>query len=184
MQDNQFSKKEERVRRAERKRFVKRISQIAVGILVVGSLGALIWYSNSRATVPEGEIVSRKGVHWHPELKIFTKGEEMEISANIGIGMQYEGYPRYDSMMGMTDMHTHDDSGMLHWEVMKGPVTKEDVRLGTFFAVWGKKFDGSCIFDKCNGPEGMVKMLVNGEPNTEFQNYLVKDKDKIEIRYE
>lgn len=184
MQDNQFNRKEERARSAERKRFVKRISQIAVGILVVGGLGTLIWYSSSRATVPEGEIVSRKGAHWHPELKILIKGEEVKIPANIGIGMQYAGYPRFDPMMGMTDMHTHDDSGTLHWEVMKGPVTKEDVRLGTFFAVWGKKFDSSCIFDKCNGPEGAVKMFVNGKPNTEFQNYLVKDKDKIEIRYE
>ena len=52
--------------------------------------------------------------------------------------MQYAGYPRFDPMMGMTDMHTHDDSGTLHWEIMKGPVTKEDVRIGSFFRVWEK----------------------------------------------
>jgi len=84
----------------------------------------------------------------------------------------------------MTDMHTHDDSGTLHWEVMKGPVTKEDVRIGSFFAIWGKKFDSSCILESCNGSEGAVKMFVNGESNTEFQDYLVKDGDKIEIWYE
>ncbi len=84
----------------------------------------------------------------------------------------------------MTDMHTHDTSGMLHWEVMQGPVKKEEVRLSTFFAVWGKKFDKDCIFEFCNGTEGKVKMFVNGKENTEFQNYLVNDKDKIEIRYE
>ncbi len=172
------------MRHAERKRLIKRVSQITIGVLVLGGLGALIWYSGSRAPVPEGEIVSHGGIHWHPELKIVIKGEEIKIPANIGIGIQYAGYPRYDPMMRMTDMHTHDDSGTLHWEVMKGPVTKEDVRIGSFFAIWGKKFDSSCIFENCNGSEGAVKMFVNGKINTEFQNYLVKDGDKIEIRYE
>ncbi|TSC98160.1 MAG: hypothetical protein Greene101447_123 [Parcubacteria group bacterium Greene1014_47] len=158
--------------------------QIAMGVLVLGGLGALIWYSGTRTTVPQDEIISRTGIHWHPELKTVVKGEETKIPANIGIGMQYAGYPRYDPMMRMTDIHTHDDSGTLHWEVMSGPVKKEDVRLGSFFAIWGKKFDGSCILEHCNGSEGAVKMFVNGEPNTEFQNYLVKDGDQIEIRYE
>lgn len=154
------------------------------GVLILGGLGAFIWYSGSRASVPESETISRKGIHWHPELKIVIKDEAIAIPANIGIGMQYAGYPQYDLMMRMTDVHTHDVSGTLHWEVMEGPVKKEDVRLGNFFAIWGKKFDGSCILESCNGPEGTATMFVNGQPNTEFQKYLVKDKDKIEIRYE
>ena len=119
-----------------------------------------------------------------PEISIIIKGEKQIITAGIGIGMQYAGYPLYDPMMMMTDMHTHDDSGTLHWEIMEGPVKKEDVRLGNFFAIWGKKFDENCIFESCNGPEGTMTMLVNGQPSTEFKNYLVNDKDKIEIRYE
>ena len=117
-------------------------------------------------------------------MKIIIKGEAIIIPANIGIGMQYAGYPLYDPMMMMTDMHTHDDSGTLHWEVMEGPVKKEDIRLANFFAIWGKKFDENCIFESCNGSEGTMTMLVNGKENTEFQIYLVNDKDKIEIRYE
>ncbi len=151
--------------------------------------GAILWVESDKTEQIQtlersGDLVSKTGIHWHPELKIVVKGEETKIPANIGIGMQYAGYPRYDPMMRMTDMHTHDDSGTLHWEVMEGPVTKEDVRIGSFFAIWGKKFDGSCILENCNGSEGTVKMFVNGELNTEFQNYLVKDGDKIEIRYE
>ncbi len=42
--------------------------------------------------IPESEIVSRKGIHWHPELKIIIKGEAITIPSNIGVGMQYAGY--------------------------------------------------------------------------------------------
>ncbi len=166
------------------------ISIIAV-IAVIG--GLLYWNkmwseSSKNAQVRElensGDMISSKGIHWHPELKIIIRGEAITIPANIGIGMQYAGRPLYDPMMSMTNMHTHDDSGTLHWEVMQGPVKKDDVRLANFFAIWGKKFDGNCIFESCNGSEGTVKMLVNGKENTEFENYLVNDKDKIEIRYE
>ena len=172
------------MQRAGGKHSMKRVSQIFAGTLILGGIGALIWYSGSRASVPESEIISRKGIHWHPELKIIIKGEATTIPANIGIGMQYAGYPLYDPVMMMTNMHTHDDSGTLHWEVMKGPVNKDDVLLANFFAIWGKKFDENCILESCDGTEGTVKMFVNGQPSAEFQNYLVKDKDKIEIRYE
>lgn len=87
-------------------------------------------------------------------------------------------------MMDMTDFHTHDTSGELHWEVMSGPVTKEHVQLKAFFEVWGKTFNGAQILDAKNGSDGTVKMFVNGQPNTQFENYQIKDGDKIEVRYE
>ncbi len=167
----------------------KSVIIIIIGVLV----GAFILTRNKNsdeqisqtATITEDKsVISEKGIHWHQELKIIIKGEVITIPANIGIGMQYAGYPLYDQMMMMTDMHTHDDSGTLHWEIMEGPVKKEDVRLANFFAIWGKKFDNNCIFEFCNGTEGKMTMLVNGKENTEFQNYLANDKDKIEIRYE
>ena len=87
-------------------------------------------------------------------------------------------------MMMMTDMHTHDDSGQLHWEIMKGPVTKDQVRLSNFFGIWGKTFTSSCIFTYCNGPQGHLTFKVNGKNNQDFENYLVKDNDKIEIIFQ
>lgn len=131
-----------------------------------------------------GDLISKTGIHWHPELTITIKGEKQTIPSNIGIGMQYAGYPQNDPMMMMTDMHTHDNSGQLHWEVMEGPVKKDDVKLSQFFAVWGKKFTSSCIFEYCNGPEGKLVFKVNGQDNQDFENYLVKDKDKIEIVFQ
>lgn len=130
------------------------------------------------------EIISMTGIHWHPELAIYIKGEKQTIPANTGIGMQYAEHPLYDSMMMMTNMHTHDNSGKIHWEVMEGPVKKYDVTLGNFFSVWGQKFNENCILEYCNGSEGSVKMFVNGQENTDFENYQIKDGDKIEIKYE
>ena len=54
-------------------------------------------------------------------------------------------------------------------------MTKDDVKLGNFFRIWGK--------DIRSFGDGMT-MTVNGEANTEFDNYQMRDKDKIELRYE
>ena len=63
-------------------------------------------------------------------------------------------------------------------------VKKDDIKLGKFFDIWGKTFNKACIFDKCSGSDGQVNMLVNGELNSEFENYTMKDGDKIEIIFE
>lgn len=164
------------------------LSTITVAVLLLLIGGS--WWSKSlreneiEETAADGDLVSETGIHWHPALTINIKGQKQILPANIGIGMQYAGYPQYDPMMMMTNMHTHDGSGIIHWEVMQGPVKREDVRLANFFAVWGKQFDENCISEYCNGPEGSVRMLVNGKENTEFENYPIRDADKIEIRYE
>lgn len=185
-QDNKQLDKQERQGLAFKKAKLRRTLKITlISVIAVAGIGGLAWYgSKNSGSVPEGDTISKEGIHWHPELTIYIKGQKQVIPANIGIGMQYAGYPRFDPMMGMTDMHTHDNSGTLHWEVMEGLVTKDDVRIGTFFRVWGKTFSKDCVFDYCNGPGGVVTMFVNGKENAEFENYLVKDGDKIEIRYE
>jgi len=65
-----------------------------------------------------------------------------------------------------------------------GLCLEDDLRLGRFFEIWGKRFNKNCIFDKCSGPEGQLKMFVNGELNYEFENYMMKDGDKIEIIFD
>lgn len=155
-----------------RKRFFKRFIKIIATILIVGgSIGGFIWYGATRPPIPEDDIISRSGIHWHPELSIVIKGQKQEISANVGLGAVHQTF------------HTHDTSGVLHLE-QQDLVTKKDILLGRFFKIWGKEFNRSCIFDSCNGSGGKVAMLVNGKENTEFENYLTKDQDKIEIRYE
>ncbi len=148
---------------AMQKRRIKHILNWAMGLaLVVIPIGGLIWYSATQPPIPESDIVSRNGLHWHPELAIYVKGVKQEIPANLGIGSVE------------MPLHTHDSTGVIHLE-MSGLVRKEDITLGQFFKIWGKDM----------GSFGTnMKMTVNGKENPDYKNYVMHDKDKIELRYD
>jgi hypothetical protein len=168
-------KRQEKLLRQKRVFRQRLLKKIAGGAILLLLLGGGIWgglrYVKHQPDVAEEEIISRNGLHWHPHLTITIKGEEQEIPANIGIGVIE------------APIHTHDATGTIHME-MTGLVTKDDTKLGKFFAIWGKQFNANCIFEFCNGADGKVKMFVNGTENTDFDQYPMKDGDKIEIRYE
>jgi len=176
-QSNTYEQKREQKLQEQEMLQKKKISRkltkkILTLILIVGPIsGLIIWYGTTRPETPESSIISKNGLHWHPELSIEIKGQKQKITANIGIGIRHES------------MHTHDSSGVIHLE-MQGLVRKNDTTLGRFFDIWGKQFNSNCIFEFCNGSDGKVKMNVNGQENAEFENYQMKDNDKIEIRYE
>lgn len=151
----------------QHKRFMKKVVLWSGVVVVIVLIGWLV----AQLLQPNPDLISRRGIHWHADLVITVKGQPVEIPTNIGLGAIH------------ADMHTHKVNDQIHLE-MQRPVRKEDTRLGKFFAIWGKQFNSSCILDSCNGPEDMVKMFVNGHENTEFENYLIQDKDRIEIRYE
>ncbi len=132
-----------------------------VGVVVL-VVGLFVWSRALQSADPD--IVSRNGLHWHPRLAIYAKGERIGIPANIGLGAVHQS------------IHTHEDAlqGVLHLE-FSGVVRKQDLRLGNFFRIWGKDFMEF-------GPS--VTMTVNGEENTERENYEMKDGDIIELRYE
>ena len=144
------------------KKTIQRIAWITFGVAVTAGL---VWIVASQPKTPEGDIISRNGFHWHPELAIYVKGEKQEIPANIGIGSVHQ------------PIHTHTDDnkqGVIHLE-FQGLARKQDVQLGQFFKNWGK--------DIRSFGENM-KMTVNGEESIKYENYVMQDKDKIELRYE
>lgn len=152
----------------------KVIGGIALATILILVGGIFLVTRGENTNVPEDQIVARKGIHWHPRLTILIKGEKEEIPADFGIGAAH------------LPIHTHatdNKEGVLHME-MSGLVTKDETKLNKWFKLWGKQFNVNCIFDKCNGSEGTVKMTVNGTENKEFENYLMRDGDRIEIRYE
>lgn len=120
---------------------------------------------NTKICVQHGGI----SMHIHPELSIYIKDAPQTIPANIGITPNCMG-----------PVHTHDESGTIHLEFP----TLVDVPLKEFFKAWGKKFNSTCIFDYCNGEKGKMKFYVNGKENKKLENYVMHDKDRIEIRYE
>ena len=164
-------KEKDRLRRQRQKKF-KNLFWVVVGVLVIG--GGILgggWFLATRPSLSASEIISTQGIHWHTELSITILDQKQDIPANIGIGIPEQ------------PIHTHEEDNTLHLE-FSGSVEKNDIRLGRFFEIWGKQFNQDCVFINCNGPEGKVKMLVNGEPNFEFENYIMNDGDKIEIIFE
>lgn len=144
------------------KKTIHRIAWITFGVAVTAGL---VWIVASQPKTPEGDIISRNGFHWHPELAIYVKGEKQEIPANIGIGSVHQ------------PIHTHTDDnkqGVIHLE-FQGLARKQDVELGQFFKNWGKDMQSFGT---------NMRMTVNGQENTELENYQMQDKDKIELRYE
>ncbi len=136
---------------------------IGIAVLALIFAGG-VWWSKSLQQGDTG-LIATKGIHWHTQLEIYVKGVKQDIPANVGIGATHQ------------PIHTHDEDaaqGAIHLE-FGGRVTKDDVKLGNFFRIWGK--------DIRSFGDGMT-MTVNGEANTEFDNYQMRDKDKIELRYE
>ncbi len=147
----------------------KIIGGIALATILI--IGAGVFLSTKQGALPESEVLSEKAIHWHPKLTIKINGKTQEIPKDIGIGAVHQ------------EIHTHDKDGVIHME-MSGPVTKEEAKLGNFFRIWGKTFSSNCIFDYCNGKEKKVIMLVNGKEHMDYENYIMNDSDKIEIKYE
>ncbi|OGI16136.1 MAG: hypothetical protein A3E38_00805 [Candidatus Moranbacteria bacterium RIFCSPHIGHO2_12_FULL_54_9] len=148
---------------ASRKQRLKKIIKRSAGaLLVAGSIGTLVWYVATLPPLQEDEIISRNGIHWHSQLTLYVKGVKQDIPKDIGIGSVHK------------PVHTHDADGVIHLE-FQGLVRRQDTTLGQFFKNWGKNPDDF-------GP--LTAMAVNGQENTEFMNYHMRDTDKIEIRFD
>jgi hypothetical protein len=165
-------RKQEEQKRKRRKQKIKKTLYIGLLVLMIGGgIFALGWFLLTRPSTPESKIISKQGIHWHADLTIRILGRYQVIPGNIGIGITE------------LPVHTHEADGVIHMEFF-GLVREDDIRLGRLFENWGKKFNRDCIFDKCNGPEGQLKMFVNQESNYQFENYIMRDRDKIEIIFE
>ena len=149
-----------------------RILKYTASLFVAGAaVGGFAFYIARAPTISENDIVSRSGIHWHPELKIVIRGVAQTIPADIGIGAVHN------------PIHTHDATGIVHLE-FSGLVRKSDAQLQKFLDVWNKPFADTCVLDVCAEENERVKFFVNGVENSERGNYAMKDGDKLEIRLE
>lgn len=147
-----------------------KIVGVIVGVSLVILVGAMIVMSSTsqktdQISSTEEEVVAGNGIHWHPRVEIYVKGEKVTLESDIG------------RRGGEQPIHTHEEDnleGVIHLEY-PGIVTKDDIKLGKFFKIWGKEF---------NFGGDKIVMKVNGSENTEYDNYEMHDGDVIEIRYE
>lgn len=168
----QQQKIESKERESQKRKVKKTVKTAVIVFVAAGAVFGGGWYLVSRVEpAQKSQLVSKYPIHWHPELKIKILEEYQEIPANIGIGIVHQ------------TLHTHESDGIIHIEPT-GRVYEDDIKLGRFFEIWGKTFNKNCIFEYCSGPDGQLKMFVNGEPNFDFENYIMRDRDEIEIIYE
>ena len=151
---------------AQQGRFLKKIITRSIFVsFFLALVGGVVWLIFTTPPVPQTELISEKGIHWHPKLTIYVKGVKQEIPKNIGLSAVH------------LPIHTHEEdsaTGVVHME-FGGVVQKRDTTLGDFFTNWGKDM-------RSFGTN--MKMTVNGIENTEYENYTMKDDDLIELRFE
>lgn len=94
-------------------------------------------------------------------------------------------------------LHTHIETNKVHWHALL-PVDKStrnitdysDLKLSSLFKELKISFTNEGIYDvkngnKCpNGKIGKLRVFVNGDEKEDYTNYIVKDKDKITIKFE
>ncbi|MSU73548.1 hypothetical protein EXS56_00205 [Candidatus Kaiserbacteria bacterium] len=134
---------------------------LIIGSVVIALLIGSTWLSGSLQE-SNPDILARNGLHWHPLLAIYVKGEKVEISQGIGLGAVHR------------PVHTHEDLPIIHLE-FSGIVRREDVTLGEFFKSWERDM-------RSFGTN--MQMTVNGKENTEYEKYVMHDGDNIELRYD
>lgn len=149
-----------------------------VGTLGIGALAGCLGTLNTGST----NSGSSESIHWHVTLSIEIDGEPHPIPTNVGIGSQYADSPFFHSGMQMTSIHTHDDNGTLHWEIAGRPLKDGEHLLGAFFDIWDKPFSANRLFEHSTD-DGTLTMLVNGNPNDQFDDYPVQHGDEIHIRF-
>lgn len=179
LKESKRREKEEQERLEEEKKRSKKTRKNLIKYSVIGLVVLLIFYFLFNIfSKPKVESYTKDAVHWHAGLNVFICGEKIDVPKEL---------PQGEHHLGLPLLHTHAD-GLIHIE---GKIwKKEDISLGAYMdaigvpfgndTIMGYKNDGMCNDGKAN----KVRMIVNGKENNEFRNYVVNDKDKIEIRYE
>lgn len=159
------------------KNAIKTAILIVVVLMFLGYAGYA--FNSWRKGLPEKPYTDRP-VHWHAKINVEICGQARELPSGRALRAHGKG------AVGTSLIHHHYD-GLAHIE---GRVLRpEDISLGAFFDAIGGKFSETEIFDKKNGDTcgdkpGRVKLYVNGVENTEWRNYVLKDEDEINIKFE
>ena len=124
-------------------------------------------------------------IHVHPKLNVTFDGKSLIVPAGIGInttlwndhsldqyGMQPMKMTMKDTsmiMQGMSPLHTHDSSGIIHVESNEF----RNYTLGQFLQIWGLDLHGK-----------EVKLSINGNNVKDYKNHILTDKEQMILNIE
>ncbi|HEY4482847.1 MAG TPA: hypothetical protein VI953_01605 [Candidatus Paceibacterota bacterium] len=147
-------------------------------ISLIGLIICALLIANYTHFDSSSQIISENSIHGHAHLLITIKGKHIIIPAGVGLTQQVE-HPDI--------LHTHLADNEIHME-MDPPIYDKQITVGEFFKVWGQRFTKRCIFDNCTSTSlstgGGLHFLVNGRLNNDFDKYIMRDGDEIEILFE
>ena len=153
--------------RMESKKVIFDSIQVTIALIAVIIFGFSIVLDSSAAT-------TNMSMHNHVSLNVTIGGKPIIVPANIGITQTGifanpllfadHGLDKY-GMEGMSPLHTHDYSGLIHVESN----TARNYTLGEFLDIWkGLNTEGKNVIAS-----------VNGKPVSDFRNIQLNDKSKI-----
>lgn len=190
-----LQKREEKVQEESKRgkeKFSKRALYVALGVVILIAVGYGA-FSLGGAPQSNGEFdlmgIPDSFVHWHADIDIILCGQEQRLP---------EALP--GSLIGPPSLHTHDrqenlrsmprsdGNGVIHNEAVI-PSQPGEQTLGRFLDHMNIQFSGTQIMnrkngDLCpNGNPGTVTLLINGQPNSQWRNYIPRDGDTILIDF-
>lgn len=155
----------------ERKR---RKRSIMIIIPITAAIGAAIFglFYMSGSSLSSNQMV----LHNHVRLNATVDGQSLVVPAHVGMAMVGKDedpllYANHSldnyGMEGMSPLHTHDATGLIHVESN----AVRDFTLGEFLDIWqGLNTNGK-----------IITATVNNEPVSDFRNTLLKDGEQITL---
>lgn len=124
----------------------------------------------------------RGPIHWHAHLSLVSDGQFLTVPADIGItsGLNIE-----NDISGAeaSPVHTHDESGFLHFEVDDYALRSDRVTLGYFFQIWQRPLSNSCFLGFCTDSTHQLRFFVNGKERLDWRTYPVQDGDDLVLAW-
>lgn len=145
---------------------------LSVVILLLAFAG-ISKMSITKKTSTKNEVLAlctghaKNNVHYHAQLTITINVEPYTIPANIGLA---------DTCIH--PVHTHDTTGLIHLDYPR----KHPFTLGDFFQTWGVIFSKDQLASIHTYDGYAIDVFVNGQKNSSYSNYILKDRDKIDIK--
>jgi hypothetical protein len=156
------------VDRRKRKRNLIIFIPVAVAITVLVYFAAALYGPSVSGSVMV--------MHNHANLTVTENGLPVTVPSHIGMSMVGTGsdpllYGDHSldkfGMQGMSPLHTHDATGLIHVESN----VARNFTLGEFLDIWkGIAIDGKPVSAK-----------VDGKPVSDFRNILLKDRENISL---
>lgn len=91
-------------------------------------------------------------VHYHAHLDVIVDSTAVAVPAGVGFVIEN------GRATGITALHTHDTSGIIHIESPTGAT----YTVGQFFTEWGVRLGPGRIGGLVTGPDGVLRVFVDG----------------------